>query len=110
MIVDQTLRNASSSGDTDTIQIELGTGQNRVRASAQSRAVGCNVVAGRVSEDGSGGWVIQVWIEVAHPVVGFIGVRNAVPTQTQVQGQAIVYAPVVLRICSPGNIVPLPLS
>src|SRR5207302_1336182 len=34
--------------------------------------------------------------------------RNAVPAQAEIQGQAAIYAPVVLNISCPRHVVPLP--
>ena len=53
------------------------------------------------------GRVIELGIEVPHAVVGFVGVRNAIPTQAQVESQLAVHAPVVLNVCGPRNVVPL---
>ena len=53
------------------------------------------------------GGIVEVGIEVAHAVVGFIGVRHAIPAQAEVQGQAPRGTPVVLDIGGPGNVVPI---
>ena len=53
------------------------------------------------------GWVVKVGIEISHPVVGFIGMRHAIPPQSKIQGQPFGGAPVVLDICGPRNVVPL---
>ena len=44
---------------------------------------------------------------IPHAVVGFVSMRNTIPTQAEVERQAAVYAPVVLCISGPGNVVPL---
>ena len=51
--------------------------------------------------------VVEIWIEVRHLVAGFVGVRNSVPAQAEVQGQAVIDAPVVLEIEVPGDVVPV---
>ena len=61
----------------------------------------CDPKTGRISR------IVEVGIEIAHAVVGFVGVRNAVPAQAEVQGQAVVNAPVVLDVGGPGNVVPV---
>ena len=39
-------------------------------------------------------------------VTGFVSVGYSIPAQAEVQGQPVVYAPVVLNIGTPGNIRP----
>src|SRR6185437_5213503 len=51
--------------------------------------------------------VVQIWIEVGGQVVCFIGMRQTVPTQSEVQGQAMGCAPVVLNVSAIGIIIPL---
>ena len=94
--------------DANAIQVELGTRQDRDSDWCPGQGCWeqccCRLHPRRC---GSIGRIVEVGIEVAHAVVGFIGMRNAVPTQTEVQGQAVVYAPVVLNISGPGNVVPV---
>src|SRR5579872_386826 len=113
VIVHEALRYAVLSGNADAIQVERNASQNRVRAGAQTGADGRATRIGCARADRSGcvkrrrvGSVVERWIEVAHPVVRFVRVRYAVPTQTEVHGQLAVYAPVVLNICGPRNVVP----
>src|SRR5262250_1637056 len=40
-------------------------------------------------------------------VVGFVGVRNAIPAQSEIQSQPAVHTKVVLNIQRPGVVVPL---
>ena len=105
MVVHQALRNTVLLGNADTVEVERNASENRVRAGAEARAGRTDGAIG--IENGGIGRVVEVGIEVPHAVVGFVGVRNAIPTQAQVEGQLAVDAPVVLDVSGPGNVVPL---
>jgi hypothetical protein len=51
--------------------------------------------------------VVQVGVEVGGELVGLVGMRNAIPAQAEVQGEAIIYAPVVLRIDRRRDVIPV---
>src|SRR4029077_6679231 len=95
-IVHTPFRNSAYVADANSIQIELLTCQNRVRAGPKSRAESANGLIARI-EYGRIRGVIQVRVEVGHLVVGFVGVRNAIPAQSEIQSQPAVYAVVVLN-------------
>ena len=104
MIVHQTLGDSALAGDANAIQIERIASENRVRAGAEAWASGTDRAIGQ--DDRRIGGIVEVGIEVAHAVVGFIGVRHTIPPQAEVQGQAPRGTPVVLYIGGPGNVVP----
>src|ERR1019366_5774915 len=108
VIVYETFRNPwGLARDAYAIQIKLISGQNGIRTGAQPRAARRNRVAVRTgNEDRSIGGIVEIGIEVAHPVVRFVSMGNAIPAQAEIQRQAMVDAPVVLHIGSPGNVVP----
>src|SRR5579864_757058 len=89
VVIDKTLGNAVLAGDADAVGVKEDTSarENGVRAGGEARASGSATRIGRAAADrvvgvkfGSESRLIQVGIEVAHAVVGFVGVRNAVPT------------------------------
>src|SRR2546430_756665 len=117
VIVDQALRNPILSGDADSIQVKWNACKNRIRAGAQARA-GTARAASRgsvrwsanavvIAESGCFRGVVEAGIKIAHAVVGFVCVRHAIPAQAKVEGETIVYAPVVLNVRGPRNVVPV---
>ena len=101
--------------DADAVQVQLSASslKNRVRAAAEAGAGGRAAWIGRTAAYVAAGIkrcrqarIIKRRIEVAHAVVGFVSVRNAVPAQTEVQGQAAIDAPVVLDPEGGGDVVP----
>src|SRR5262249_40061472 len=76
------------------------TGMGGVKSGAAD-----GVAAGR--EKSRVGTHILIWIEVRHLVAFFIGVRNPVPTQAEVESQAVVDAPVILDVKGPGSVFPV---
>src|SRR5580692_12701986 len=105
MIVDEALRNTDRARDADAVQIQRNAGEDGIRAKAETGA-GWADCADWQHESGVSR-VIKLGVEILHAVICFISVRDAVPTQAQVQGQPAVHAPVLLAIESPGNVVPL---
>ena len=105
MVIHQTLGNSVLARDADAVQIELLACQNRVRTGAQARTGRADRAVRK--NDGSVSRIVQAGIEVPHPVVGFVGMRNAVPPQPKIQGQPLGGAPVVLNIRGPRNVVPV---
>src|SRR6266567_1648238 len=112
--IDQPLGNASCGArNADTVQVELVAGKDRIRAGAQTRthasATGISSAAANVAvrvQEGGIRWVEKAGIEVAHSILGFVGVRHAVPAQAEVQGQSLVHPPVVLYVKRCRNVVP----
>src|ERR1051326_4853297 len=97
----------------DSIQVKRNARKDGVRAGAEPRACGCATRIGWTAANislcikGSGqSRIIELWIEVPHVVVGFVGVRHAVPPQAEIQGKSVIGAPIVLNIGSPGNVRP----
>src|SRR5262249_412519 len=98
------LGNSVLAGNTDTVQVQRHTRENRVGAGTESGTVGTD---GSVSlDDRCHVRVIKGWIKIPHAIVGLIGVRNAVPAQSQIERQLSSCPPVVLNVSSPGRIVP----
>ena len=59
---------------------------------------------------GCQGRIILVRIEVGLVAAGFVGVWNSIPPQSQIQGQLVRCAPVVLEVEIGRNGVPMPLT
>src|SRR5581483_1309356 len=99
LAVRQPFRNTVFSGEAHSIQVKLISLKRGNWAWAQAGAVGCNLaIVAAWSPEWSIRGIVEVGEEVRLGSIGFIGMRNSVPTQSKVKGQAVSGAPVVLEI------------
>src|SRR5579859_912521 len=119
VVVNQALGDAVLARNANAFQIERNASKNRIRAGAQTRtgggaawirAGGCigrtaaNSTVG--GEHGCIGRIVKTRVEIPHAVVGFVGMRYAIPTQAEVKCQVTADAPVVLGVRGPRDVVP----
>src|SRR5271166_4171585 len=105
-VVDATVGNRVNTADSDAVQIELLTGEDRVRAGPECGTGGTNRLIARIQDSRIRG-VIEARIEVGHLGVGFVGMGYSIPPQSKVQSEPIGHAEVVLNVQGPGNVIPV---
>jgi hypothetical protein len=87
VVIHQALGNSVLARDADAVQIELIACQDRVGTRTQTRTGRTDRTVWK--NDGCIGLIVKIGIKVSHPVIGFIGMRNAIPPQPKVQGEPL---------------------
>ena len=97
MVIHQAFGHAVLAGNPDAIQVERNTRKDRVRTRSQARtcsagAACCcavcrpanSITVLAASERRGHRAIVKGWVEVPHPIVGFIRVGSAIPAKTEV--------------------------